>query len=82
MRRIKAALGINNSSMAQGKLDTFILPLPMFPPTRAHSESTNPFYCLENSRSWTGEGIVPVRLGTLKISAALLSAITCNLSSS
>jgi hypothetical protein len=45
-------------------------------PTKAHSESTNPFDCLGNSRSLTGEGTVPVRLGTLKINAVLLSATT------
>jgi hypothetical protein len=71
MRRIKAALGIILQWPTQVTLDTLILPFPMFPPTRAHSESTNPFDCLGNSRSLTGEGIVPVRLGTLKIHAVL-----------
>ena len=72
MRRIKAALGIILTQVTLA----FILPLPMVPSTRAHSESTNPFDCLGNSRSLTGEGTVPVRLGTLKINAVLLSATT------
>jgi len=75
MRRIKAALGIILQWPTQVTL-AFILPLPMFPSTRVHSESTNPFDCLGNSRSLTGEGTVPVRLGTLKINAVLLSATT------
>jgi hypothetical protein len=54
----------------------------MFPSTRAHSESTNRFDCLGNSRSLAGEGIVPVRLGTLKINAVLLSATTVHSRSS
>jgi hypothetical protein len=75
MRRIKAALGIILQWPTQVTL-AFILPLLIFPPTKAHSESTNPFDCLGNSRSLTGEGIVPVRLRTLKINAVLLSATT------
>jgi hypothetical protein len=76
MRRIKAALAIILQWPTQVTLDTSKLPLLIFPPTKAHSESTNPFDCLGNSRSLTGEGTVPVRLGTLKINAVLLSATT------
>jgi hypothetical protein len=71
MRRIKAALAIILQWPTQVTLDTSKLPLLIFPPTKAHSESTNPFDCLGNSHSLTGEGTVPVRLGTLKINAVL-----------